>query len=78
MKLRLLFFAFVFFAVALLNGASLFAEDSANELGSVDQKLTTLEAKLSRLSTVQAQMIQKQAEIKQELDNLRIWIRRNH
>ena len=78
MRSRLLCFTFVLFFTALLsNRALLFAEESASALSSVDQTLTILEAKLNRISEVQTQIIQKQAEIKQDLSNLRIWIRRN-
>ena len=76
MKIRIYFFIFVSFLGILSMPNMLFAEESATELQGIDQKLTILEAKVNRLSSVQTQIIQKQAEIKQEINTLKIWVRR--
>lgn len=53
------------------------AQDDSAALHEVDQKLVLLEAKVSQWEARQAQIIQKQAEIAEELQVLRVWIRRN-
>ena len=75
MKPSVYFFCCAVLAIFLSSPAALFAEPSPNELQSVDQKVAILEAKVNRLNTTQTQIIQKQNEIKEELDALRIWIR---
>lgn len=76
MKTRICFFIFMFFIGIGSTWRTLLAEESSQNLQGIDQKLTILEAKVSHVSSVQAQIVQKQAEMKQELDTLRIWIRR--
>ncbi len=44
----------------------------------LNQKVVLLESKISHLSESQDMIVQKNDEIKKELDNLRIWIHRNH
>lgn len=61
---------------SMLNSGVVLAQPSSNELHSVDQKLTILETKVKRLTNTQAQIIQKQNEIRQVVDELRIWIYR--
>lgn len=41
------------------------------------QKLATLEQEVFRLRNMQKSFAQKQADIVNELNNLRVWIRRN-
>lgn len=53
-----------------------FAEDSAL-IRDLNQKLSLLESKMTRVSNSQDEIIQKQSEIDKELANLRIWIRRH-
>ncbi len=53
------------------------AEESSPALRDVSQKLLLLESKVSRLSASQEQIVQKHEQISQELDSLRIWIRRH-
>jgi len=76
MKTRVCFFIFIFFIGILPTFSVLLAEESSTHLQGIDQKLTILEVKINHLSSVQTQIVQKQAEMKQELDTLRIWIRR--
>ena len=76
MKTRTFFFIFIFFIGTGSTFRVLFAEESSANLQGIDQKLTILEAKVSHLNSAQTQIAQKQAEMKQELDSLRIWIRR--
>ena len=61
----------------LLISAPSFAQESSADLGDIDRKLSVLEAKVKRLTDNHAQIISKQSQIKDELDSLRIWIRRN-
>ncbi len=53
------------------------AQESVQGLGGVHQRLAFLEAKIKRISALQAQMTQQQSAITEELDGLKIWIRRN-
>ncbi|MBI4358017.1 MAG: hypothetical protein HY584_01835 [Candidatus Omnitrophica bacterium] len=70
--------SFVFFIVLTsVIGNSLLAQTSEADLQSVDRKLVLLQTKMNRLKTIQEEVIQKQVEIKQELDSLKIWIRKN-
>ena len=62
--------------IVSLSPVALFAAPSSADLGGVDQKLTILETKVNRLNTIQTQIIEKQKQIKEELDDLRIWIHR--
>lgn len=55
----------------------LFAQElSPAESKQVEQKIVLLETKLERLKSVQAQILEKQSGIIEELNALRIWIRR--
>ena len=54
-----------------------FAQESSADLRDIDRKLSVLETKVNRLTNTHAQIISKQSQIKDELDSLRIWIRRN-
>ena len=72
---RFLFLVLVM--ITAFSGFSLLAEEPRAELRGVDQKLSTLESKLNRLNEVHEQILEKQSEIDKELENLRIWIRRN-
>ncbi len=76
MKLIFRLFVPIFFILMVFKSAPLFAEQSAAELQNMDQKLAILEVKVNRLNSIEAQVIQKQAEIKEELNNLKIWIYR--
>ena len=65
----------IVFLLALWFGVpSVLAQEAPGELGKVSQKLTALEEKVRNLKTAQTQIVQKQSEIKKELDSLRIWI----
>lgn len=69
---------FMFFLIPLLAiSFPLRAEDSSMVVRDVSQKLLILETKIDRLTSSQNQIVQKHADIQKELDNLRIWIRRN-
>ncbi len=76
MKSFFRFSLLILLAALVLKSTPLFAEQSAAELQNLDQKLAVLEVKVNRLSSIQTQIIQKQTEIKDELNNLGIWIRR--
>ena len=72
--MRIFFGIFLF--VFLSASGSARADDAAiaNEL---TQKILFLESKISRLAVLQEQVLQKNTEINQELDTLKIWIRRH-
>ena len=70
--IKLIFFLIVFLSVPFLLQAE---ESTAVNDGS--QKLVLLESKVRQLTASQAEVIQKNTQIDQELDNLRIWIKRN-
>ncbi len=71
-SMKLVFFLIVFLFVPVL----LRAEEST-ALRDASQKLVLLESKVSQLTASQSQVIQKLEQIGQELNSLRIWIRRN-
>jgi len=63
--------------VVLLGSHPLAAQESAVDLREIERKLTALEAKVNQLNAVHEQMISKQAQVKEELESLKIWIRRH-
>lgn len=71
--LRFVFSLILFLFIPIL----LNAEESTALLNNASQKLTLLESKVRQLGATQSQMIQKLDQIDQELDSLRIWIRRH-
>lgn len=71
--LRFVFSLILFLFIPIL----LNAEESTTLLNNASQKLTLLESKVRQLGATQSQMIQKLDQIDQELDSLRIWIRRH-
>ena len=64
------------FIILLTSGLS-FAQESSADLRDIDRKLSALEAKANQLNPAYEQIISKQSQIKDELDSLKIWIRRN-
>ena len=73
---RFSYFSILLF-VAMFSGSPLAFSQSSVRSRTVDQKLALLEEKINRLKTTHQAMIAKEGEIKQELDNLRIWIHRH-
>ena len=57
-------------------GPAVFSQSSIRSR-TVGQKLALLEEKLNHLRATHQAMVAKEEEIKQELDNLRIWIHRH-
>ncbi|MBI1977945.1 MAG: hypothetical protein HYS55_04270 [Candidatus Omnitrophica bacterium] len=69
-------FCVAVFSVWFLYAVPLWAEPTSAELRLAEQKLAAIETKLNRLKASQTEINQKHAQIFQELDVLRIWIRR--
>ncbi len=67
----------VFFLIAFLFVPVLLRAEESTVLRDANQKLALLESKISQLTASQSQVIQKLEQVNQELDSLRIWIRRN-
>lgn len=65
------------FLVVFLAPGSSFAQEGSVDLRDLDRKLSTLESKVDQMEAAHEQILMKQATIKEELDSLRIWIRRN-
>lgn len=70
-------FCVIVLSSCLLCAATLWAEPASSELRLAEQKLAAIETKLNRLKSGQAEIERKHAQIVQELESLRIWIRRN-
>lgn len=75
---RNLFFMPVFTVLTLILSASvLFAADSGNTASPIKDQLVRIEDKLAKMEKSQAEMLEKQDRIIAELDQLKIWVRRN-
>lgn len=65
------------FLVVLLAPGSSFAQEPSADFREMDRKLSTLESKMNQMDAAHEEILSKQATIKEELESLRIWIRRN-
>ena len=74
---RFFYFFNLLFVIVLFSGSLSYAEESNAQWQDVERKLTVLETKVNRVKTAHAEIIQKQTEIKKELETLKIWIHRN-
>lgn len=66
-----------FFFAVLFTSGHLLAQESPMDLREIERKLSALHAKVSGLNAVHDQIISKQTQIKEELESLKIWIRRH-
>ena len=71
------YFCFILTLVSLFHPVLVFSDESSSELSRADQKLILIEAKVNRLKTLQEKIRQKQAEVDEQLDTLKVWIARS-
>ena len=73
MKAMAIFFAVI---VLLINSGDGFAQDAPGGAQSVDARIGLLEVKVKQVKASQEKIRAMQAQVKNELDQLRIWIHR--